>query len=610
MAILLAACCAKAEEPVLSPRCGGTFDLCGFVELPSEVPRIPYTFQDAGQFGDGLAAVKIDGKYGYIDSNGIIVINPVFDLAGKFSNGLAEVFVGAKAGVVDVNGDYVVTPQFGRAIPFTFDTVLASEFSESAKTPSQFVVNRGAADFRVEDTFFGLYKVNHGWVSNRRYFIESFGSSSVDLIWASETPHKSGHYGLLRADGQWQVEPRYSQVSGIVNGFATVRGVPRTNATSELAGAVDETGKLVVPLKFEGLSYWRGENGLARKYGESPKLGLVTRDGELLAGRYFDDVQRPLDGRLPRVLEGGRWHSVKADGTLIKDQRDGQVHLSCPGGLKIFEKHGFISARHPNLPSVVVTRIRADHIALTDRYCDKPYTLLVGTGQIQFITQDGRILPSTGWFEKAYDFRKGFAVVSQNGKWGMVDENGAFTVPPIYDSLSSPLPNNIGIIMALKLGKQDSNNFKVSLSGREFLIDAWNRELEDHVGPGAKVLKKLLMCGETLERFEQNGLWGMKDKNGGILIPPKYRALTCYRRGYTWGALVNEKQWCLIGPDGKRHSTRPCRERIDVLGLTNSRLEEFSKDSHENSVLWLRAKLDYAQGKRQEPPRVLRNSTF
>lgn len=609
-ALLLAPRSTEAEEPVLIPRCGGAFDLCGFVEQHSEKLRIPYTFEDAGQFSEGLAAVRINGKYGYVDPDGILAIDPKFDLAGQFNKGLAEVFAGTKAGVVDVSGEYVLNPRFGRAIPLTFDTVLASETTETARPPSQFEVNRGLLESSIRNTLFGLHKVSHGWVSDRRYFVANFNAPSGDQIWASETPPRSGRYGLLRADGQWQVEPRYAKVSSLTNGLAIVRGVPGNGTEDALDGAVDETGKLVIPLKFEGLSYWIGEYGLARKYGEAPKLGLVTREGSLLAGRYFDDVQRHWDGRLPRVLEGGRWHSVKRGGTLVDDERDDHVRLSCPGGLEIFKKHGFISVHHPNLGSVVDTRIRAGWEALTSAYCDRPYTLLVGTGQIRFVTQDGRLLPSSGWFEKAYDFRNGIAVVSRNGKWGVIDESGEFTVPPIYDSLGSPLPSNIDLGMALKLGEQDLKTFRVNLAGREFLIDAWNRELKDTFRPSEKVLGTLLVCGETLERFEQNGLWGMKDENGEILIPPQYRALTCYRRGYAWGALVNKKRWCPIGPDGTQHATSACKEHIDVLRQTNTRLEEFSKDSHENHVLWLRARLEYASGKRLDPPRVFSNSTF
>lgn len=42
-------------------------------------PKIPKSFEDAQEFTNGLAAVKIDGKWGFIDKTGQIVIKPEYD---------------------------------------------------------------------------------------------------------------------------------------------------------------------------------------------------------------------------------------------------------------------------------------------------------------------------------------------------------------------------------------------------------------------------------------------------------------------------------------------------------------------------------------------------
>jgi hypothetical protein len=41
-------------------------------------------FDDCRSFSEGLAVVKIEDKWGYIDKTGKIVINPQFDDAGGF----------------------------------------------------------------------------------------------------------------------------------------------------------------------------------------------------------------------------------------------------------------------------------------------------------------------------------------------------------------------------------------------------------------------------------------------------------------------------------------------------------------------------------------------
>jgi len=59
-------------------------------------------------YSEGLAAVQISGKWGYIERSGQFVINPQFDDAFPFSYGLALVRSGPK--YIDKTGKYVWNP--------------------------------------------------------------------------------------------------------------------------------------------------------------------------------------------------------------------------------------------------------------------------------------------------------------------------------------------------------------------------------------------------------------------------------------------------------------------------------------------------------------------
>ena len=72
--------------------------------------QIPLQFEFAKDFSEGVAAVKVGGKFGYNDKAGKIVINPQFDDAGEFSGGLAWVLVAGKQGYIDKDGKYVWNP--------------------------------------------------------------------------------------------------------------------------------------------------------------------------------------------------------------------------------------------------------------------------------------------------------------------------------------------------------------------------------------------------------------------------------------------------------------------------------------------------------------------
>ena len=75
-------------------------------------------FEDARPFSEGLASVKIEGRWGYIDKSGEYVIRPQFDDAWLFSEGLAHVAIGDRWGYINKTGKYVINPQFDYARPF------------------------------------------------------------------------------------------------------------------------------------------------------------------------------------------------------------------------------------------------------------------------------------------------------------------------------------------------------------------------------------------------------------------------------------------------------------------------------------------------------------
>ena len=58
----------------------------------------------AGDFSEGFAEVKLNGKYGFIDKTGREVIPCKYEAAGEFSEGLAAVKLNGKYGFIDKKG--------------------------------------------------------------------------------------------------------------------------------------------------------------------------------------------------------------------------------------------------------------------------------------------------------------------------------------------------------------------------------------------------------------------------------------------------------------------------------------------------------------------------
>jgi hypothetical protein len=102
----------------------------GYIDRSGElVIKQQYAFAD--DFSEGLAGVAVNGKYGFIDGRGTMLIPPRFNLrreerhfgrivsSGRFVDGLACVRVGELVGFINRRGEFVIRPQFTYAQDFS-----------------------------------------------------------------------------------------------------------------------------------------------------------------------------------------------------------------------------------------------------------------------------------------------------------------------------------------------------------------------------------------------------------------------------------------------------------------------------------------------------------
>ncbi|MGN0205839.1 MAG: WG repeat-containing protein [Muribaculaceae bacterium] len=79
---------------------------------------IPFKYDDAWSFCEGLAVIKLNGKYGFIDKTGNEVTPAKYYCAWDFSEGLAKVSLNGKRGYIDKAGKEVIPIKFDIVEPF------------------------------------------------------------------------------------------------------------------------------------------------------------------------------------------------------------------------------------------------------------------------------------------------------------------------------------------------------------------------------------------------------------------------------------------------------------------------------------------------------------
>jgi hypothetical protein len=79
---------------------------------------IDFLYDDAQKFSEGFAAVESNNKYAYIDRNNTFLTPYLFDEAYPFSDGMAKIVKDSLFGYINETGDIITKPQFVKAYDF------------------------------------------------------------------------------------------------------------------------------------------------------------------------------------------------------------------------------------------------------------------------------------------------------------------------------------------------------------------------------------------------------------------------------------------------------------------------------------------------------------
>ena len=203
-----------------------------FVDLITKTV-LPYTYDDANNFKEGLSCAKKDGKYGFINSSGEVIIPFIYDFATDFENGLARVRLKDKGcGALDKSGKII--------IPCVYDSVYS--------TKNEFII---------------VQKNNkYGWVNK-------FGVEIVPCIYDSPSKYRySSDFKLHTRNKDYisfidfsgnetRINGDYEDYSGFTNGYARVKKNGKW-------GLIDCNGVEVVPCRYDYIESFHNNLALVR----------------------------------------------------------------------------------------------------------------------------------------------------------------------------------------------------------------------------------------------------------------------------------------------------------------------------------------------------------
>jgi hypothetical protein len=288
--------------------------------------------------GPPLFVVKVGGKEGFIDRDGGIVIEPIFQKAYPFHDGLAAVQVKGLWGFIDTKGRVVIEPRFIQ-VGF-FSEGLASFRDKTFSDPWGYIDKTGEVRIQQDFDVAGLFRngiarvgfttakskiilkfadvgqeFNYRFIDKNGKFVPSPSPTHYATGKAEELilVTRNGLVGYVDANGAVVIEPQFEAGSAFSDGLACVR-------QKGLFGYIDKTGKWVIPPRFEYSSNF--SEGLAGVPLGKNGWGFIDRSGKPVIPGKFTWVYRGFRHGLAQVAFNGKLGYINTKGEWIWQPSD------------------------------------------------------------------------------------------------------------------------------------------------------------------------------------------------------------------------------------------------------------------------------------------------
>ncbi|HMT08702.1 MAG TPA: WG repeat-containing protein [Pyrinomonadaceae bacterium] len=264
----------------------------GYIDVSGRVIIKPQ-FDDGWPFNEGVAPVRVGDDWGYIDATGKIVIKPQFFQAKKFSNGIASVgvwfpqkqVITSKVGFynyIDRKGQLISKDQF--EVAFSFADGLAQVLTWDYK--NGIIDTNGTLKFYFDiynagfSNGLAMFKTNGNMPDTKVGYIDKSGKIAIPPTFDYGEDFSEGLACVSSGNGSGFVDSNGKIAIGLkVDGWGRFYEGLAPVLVNGLGGFIDKTGKMVIPPQFA----WnpgkesRFSDGVAVvKIGESEK---PTKDG-------------------------------------------------------------------------------------------------------------------------------------------------------------------------------------------------------------------------------------------------------------------------------------------------------------------------------------------
>jgi hypothetical protein len=260
------------------------------------------------EFSEGLTCFNTarPRKHGYADAKGKIVIPAQFDEAGNFKDGVAMVRLGEQRGLIDHTGKFVMKLPSECLTAEPLCEGLAAVVIKNSKGEPKW----GFVDKNGKVVIPAIYYADE----QQQFFwnIPRFSEGLAHVAIGDEVNHK---YGFIDKTGNWKITPQFKDANDFINGFARVQtgesGFSKSDWNEKQGFYVHRSGDFDLFVKQYGL-LGKSKSEVVEAFGKPDKRfidGAVYDLNTSSCGNAYKGVEIHYDG--DKVT---KYRSVSFDG--------------------------------------------------------------------------------------------------------------------------------------------------------------------------------------------------------------------------------------------------------------------------------------------------------
>lgn len=294
---------------------------CGIIDRTGR-EVLPCIYQELDYPSENRILIFQNGRAGYADLNGRVVIEPQFLNGGNFSEGAATVVVAVDSffnacTFIDTLGHLLFQPVYESVRPFNEGYAVVMRYQRYG------IIDRSGREVLpikyeiITDNANGFFFA--GDEDAMALFDYSF-KPLTSFIYSSTTGLHEGRIGVTSFGRHGFLDRRGVEVIPCIYDDAGIFRLGRTMVAADgHYGIIDTTGRIILPIEYDdntshGRKYMYYDSlALVERDG---KLGYVDLDGNLAIPFYFDQAFHFTEG-LACTRFNGRWGYIDVHGDVF-----------------------------------------------------------------------------------------------------------------------------------------------------------------------------------------------------------------------------------------------------------------------------------------------------